>query len=392
MERLTTVNWNPAYGLFELSSLPRANKLVDSAPKYLQSPFKGTTLRRPRLIGSIYSNDSHAEAKVLTLRGADRKVAGYLMRGSAAFSSESGFGDEEWFRNASVMAANWLLQFVDLDRAIFERDEITNIDSLIPDSISILIVDLDRASASKLVECPQLDAQLFSYGFRRTEDLYCKAWEPGVHASKRLDELDKNLLLRPFPQLAPHRQFIEKAYSAYLPDSTLPLVRFFYFYQLIELLMEEIAEEALSSSLNILSRLKAINNSSAFRQEVGNLQRIFKEDDRIRKLFSLPRTPPAEFSLLSETCSRTLQSIGAPSAASPAEGVYQIRNQIFHNYRVAGAAFEQHLPEINALLEVVAAELIDATLIEQRHRAQDADLSATACDVYSSLLLDTSPE
>jgi hypothetical protein len=335
------------------------------------------------LLGCFYANSKHNEAQVLTLRVEKSTPFGYLMRATTAFSKEAGYADQRWFQIAAVLTGYWALQFVDISRLPITEDRL-NAENLFNDSVSALILNQEVALQCGIEHQRQIDAHLFSLGFMRVEYPDASEWTPGTHATNRLEKLDKNLNLLAIPLQTAHQKFLDQIFTKFIPESTLPLARFFYFYQIIELLMEEIADASIDASLARLTEYKKNHNASLFRKEAQYLQSTFKEGARLNTLFALPSNLPQEFSLLKEACAKTLRSIGAASGINTAELLYDVRNQIFHNYRFAGAAFEDSLPDINELLEVVIPDLLIEVLFKRSHIKVEPIEHITLVDVASS--------
>ncbi|OYU44357.1 MAG: hypothetical protein CFE44_13375 [Burkholderiales bacterium PBB4] len=334
-------------------------------------------------MGCFYANSKHNEAQVLTLRVERSKPFGYFMRASTAFSKEAGYADQNWFQKAAVLTGYWALQYLDISDPPISEDRL-NADNLFNDSISAMILNRDDALKYGIEHQRQIDAHLFSLGFMRVTLPNAKEWIPGKHAANRLANSGKNLNFLTIPLQTIHQKFLDEIFTKFIPQSTLPLARFFYFYQVIELLMEEIADASINASLARLTEYKENHNASLFRKEAQALQGAFKESARLNKLFGLPKNLPQEFSLLKAACEKTLRSIGSTIGNNTAELLYDVRNQMFHNYRFSGAAFEDSLPEINELLEVVIPDLLIEVLAKRSHIAVEAVVHLTMVDVASS--------
>ena len=383
METLNQVIWHSASGEYEIKPHRNPAGVPNNFSKFVRSPFSGINIPNIEILGCIYANSNHNEAEVLTIRVEKSEPLGYLMRASTAFSKEAGYADKKWFKNAAVLTGYWALQFLDISQTPINQSHL-NAGDLFKDFISIVILNQGLALQYGIEHPRQIDAHLFSLGFMRANHLNTKQWIPGVHASNRLRALGNNLKLLPTPSHNIHQQFLDKIFTKFIPESNLPLARFFYFYQIIELLMEEIGDSSIDASLEKLTEHKTNRNAALFRKEAQQLQSVFKEGVRLNALFALPSNLPQEFSLLKLACTKPLQSIGYTQFKNTAELLYDVRNQIFHNYRFSGATFEDSLPEINELLEVVIPDLLIEVLAKRSHIIVQAIEHFTLVDLVSS--------
>ncbi|CAM8645568.1 hypothetical protein MCEMSEM22_01256 [Comamonadaceae bacterium] len=383
MEPLNSVIWHSATGEYEIKPHNPPKGAPPNFSKIVSSPFKAIVIPDMELLGCFYANSKHNEAQVLTLRTEKSLPIGYLMRASTVFSKEAGYADKTWFQKAAVLTGYWALQYVDISDSSISDDHV-NIDDLFNDSISVMILNRADALIHGIEHQQQIDAHLFSLGFMRIKHLEAEEWIPGKHAANRLNSSGASVNLLAIPTKNIHQKFLDEIFTRFIPESTLPLARFFYFYQVIELLMEEIADASFSASLVRLTEHKENHNAALFRKEAQQLQSAFKEGTRLKALFALPSDLPQEFPLLKEACSKTLRSIGYALGNSTAELLYDVRNQIFHNYRFSGAAFEDSLPEINELLEVVIPDLLIEVLTKRSHIKVEVPDHFTLVDLTSS--------
>lgn len=349
----------------------------------IESPFS-EDFDFPQLIGAIYTNECHTEAKVLTIRNKNGVQIGYLMRASASLSNDVGYSDKLWFRKAAILTAFWILQHAE-SVAPQTNGKNTNIDSIFTSDISILILDSNKAKESGIKKLSQIDSCLFSFGFKRLSSKNYYTWNPGTHAAARLLQVNKSIKVHPLPKSTKHEDFLNKIFSTYIPESTLPVVRFFYYYQVIELLIEKVAAKELSDSVDRLSRLNDLGNTSGLREEAARLQNLFKEREKINIIFSQLSPPPVELSILSAAAKRILNLITSRTKETAADGIYSIRNQLFHNYRVGGEILENHLPEINDLLEVIIPDLVFSIIIKNENE-KDSSKSFSS-QITESLIL-----
>jgi hypothetical protein len=383
MEILNQVIWHSERGEYELKPLHHLHGRPNNPSKFVSSPFTGTTISNLAILGCFYTNSKHNESEILTLRVDKSSPLGYLMRASTAFSKEAGYEDQKWFQTAAVLTGYWALQHVDISQISTTEDHL-NVDELFKDFVSIMILDQENALKYGIEHPSQIDAHLFTLGFMRAGRTLEKPWTPGKHSASRLKTLGNNLNLLALPHKNIHQPFLNKFFTNFILESTFPLARFFYFYQVIELLMDEMADSSFDASLSRLAEHKENRNSALFRKEAQQLQSTFKEGSRLKALFALPTNLPQEFPLLNDACTKTLKSIGYNLGNNTADLLYDVRNQIFHNYRFSGEAFEQSLPEINELLEVVIPDLLIEVLSKRSHITVEEIEQFTLVDLVSS--------
>jgi hypothetical protein len=384
VELTSTAKWNSAEGTFTVASI--GNSAISLT---VDSPFKGIQVSSLETIGGFFENSEHNESVVLTLRKEDSPPIGYLMRLSAAFSRDAGF-DEIWFKRAAILTALWALQFSPASTlvSLAQQGGEVSIDQLFPVPISVLVLSKSEASSHGLKYINQLYPQLFALGFTphlQTEST--QLWMPGLHAQARLQSNGSSLKLHPIPRETRRFDFLSQAFSDFIPSTPLPLVRFFYYYQLIELLIDELSTDAVGDQLARLISYRDSGNLSTFRQGVQNLQKLFVESHLVKRLLQLPGVSIPEISSLEGCCNKWLTTLGHATTVSAAEGVYAIRHQLFHNFRYSGATLTNGLSEINALLEVVVPDLLKAVLVEKRHIDISREDQLATCDVLDSLAL-----
>lgn len=387
MDTTATVVWNRVLGQFELRP---TFECEFQGPVYVLSSYAGTNLPLFPLIGGLYSNDELPESKVVTIRIGDSPPLGYLLPLSGAFNDDAGLGDNNWYRQAAVAASSWALQFVNAQafRSALQRSATeTPYEELFGGANCVLILNQTETRKLDIVSVEQVDHQLFSLGFRRVDTSTVVSSKPGRYSVARLRATGKDLKTLPLPASTKHSAFLSDVFHTHIPKTELPIARFFFFYQIVEALMEEISAQQVSESLSRLTSLRGDWNSVAVRDEAKLLQRAFKEDSKLNHLFGLIHQGSPEFIELKELIATALASLHS-SSTNVSESFYELRNQIFHNFRGAADRIDRHLGHINELLEVIIPDLVTAVHVRKSHMMMPTSRHVEAIsDVFESNIL-----
>ncbi len=383
MEATASATWDPIAGRFIVTSLRDPNVTVQ-----IDSPFRLENPDPINALGCFYSNHSHSESAVITLR-LDGKPVGYLFRLSAAFSGAVGLEQEKWFRHAAIWAPLWALQFVDHDTlAALQVQPNATIDQLFKQDCSIAFLTANVAAKNHISDFAQLDAQLSQFGFRRVDPRqFAEAWKPGVLARARFAQQQTSIHLKAIPGTVRRKEFLDTIFSSLVPASEIPVVRFFFYYQAIECLLEELADAYIDEKVRQINSYREARNQTAFRQATRDLQQILAESTLIERLFHLPGLAIPELDLLDERCRHLMSKIGHKVDGSVAAALYAVRNQLFHNFRLGGAALAADLVAVNETLEVILPDMLLAVLADELHIVRTAETHVFLDSLYESMIL-----
>jgi hypothetical protein len=154
--------------------------------------------------------------------------------------------------------------------------------------------------------------------------------------------------------------FITHLLQALLPYANTPLLRFFYLYQIVELMMGTLLEKSFTEFKTRLAATPAA--ASGIREVIEELQDQLSEKKRISKLFGQYMKPAIDLSDLRSSCNDFLKSLGNTfSTPEDQRGVneflYPVRNALFHNLRNVEPT---NLAKLNEIAVAMRAAVCDS--------------------------------
>lgn len=203
-------------------------------------------------------------------------------------------------------------------------------------------------------------ASFIKYGyFLQTPGL-----DPRKIASENKDRFeapDTRVSIQP---IAPEMQkvaFITHLLKVLLPYADTSLLRFFYLYQIVELMMGTLLELSFTEFKQRLSIAQPV--SSGIREVMEDLHEQLSEKKRMSKLFDRHITPSIDLNVLRGSCNEFLTSLGSTSATPEhqrgvAEFLYPVRNVLFHNFRIIEPSNLAKLDEIAAAMRIAVCDML----------------------------------
>lgn len=146
-------------------------------------------------------------------------------------------------------------------------------------------------------------------------------------------------------------QHIVRLLSELFPYEKSPVFKFFYIYQVFELLLEEvdcIEYEKFATSL-YASRTDLAN----CRELVQDFSRNRSEKNRLQSFNSRYLKPSVGTSGLEMSCNALLSRLGVEESSS-LDSFYRVRNFLFHGFR----KFPHHSPDMNSLLDSIVSDTV----------------------------------
>lgn len=164
--------------------------------------------------------------------------------------------------------------------------------------------------------------------------------------------------------IAPEMQqvaFITHLLKVLLPYADTSLLRFFYLYQIVELMMGTLLELSFTEFKQRLSIAQPV--SSGIREVIEDLQEQLNEKKRMSKLFERHLTPSIDLNGLRGSCNEFLSSLGSTSTTpghqrGVAEFLYPVRNVLFHNFRIVEPTNLAKLDEIAAEMRIAVCDML----------------------------------
>jgi hypothetical protein len=203
-------------------------------------------------------------------------------------------------------------------------------------------------------------ASFIKYGYFSQQ----RAMDPNKIAPETKNQFETIVARVYIEVMAPEMQqiaFVTHLLQTILPYENTPLLRFFYLYQIVELMMGTLLEISFADFKNRLSKAPAA--ASGIREVMEDLQDQLSEKKRISRLFDYHIKPTIELVGLRNSCNAFLKSLGNTSATPEhlrgvAEFLYPVRNMLFHNLRNVDPANLVKLEEIAVAMRIAVCDML----------------------------------
>jgi len=181
---------------------------------------------------------------------------------------------------------------------------------------------------------------------------------PGKYRAlhNRLDRsgAERNLTLKPFsPHLtAGQREYLLTVFQKIDPIETSAFFRFFLYYQMFELWMQDVYEK------NIVLFRAAIHDAenedtSLFREKIQSLTTALKESNRLSEVLAANSVPGTGQGVFLDCCNEVLTACGQQLKTDASEAFYRVRNRLVHSFNQAKAAEREFEKLADVTLEVI---------------------------------------
>lgn len=289
----------------------------------------GTPAERDRYRVHVFRHHSLAENNIFQVYCTQRdQRVGWCLPIAALGSTEHSHADNEHFLPYVRGATRRIL------------DPSTPI--LVPD-----VPDLDDRDTSLVSSCFSDNCVLIilSCDVIEEQDEELSHWLPALHAHGYAPATPNNLLTVDFGEkpsgirlnldcisddLADHA-FVRALFTDLIPAEPNAILRFFYYYQLVEILMEMV----LTSSHESLAQ-ELVNAKGDYLQIKGLLKRfsqLASETNVLADLATKHLQNVDDLSHLRTACNDLAISCGRRKESTWWRALYQVRNIVFHNYR-----------------------------------------------------------
>lgn len=325
----------------------------------------------------LYHAD-HAESNVKPILFAEKTV-GWLCTIGALDSTDHDYYEDKNFRRAAYAATHALL----LRGGYRQRVPVINnqdfrISDFFEEEHSVIILHRpsvgDRLGPGFRMALPCLHR----YGFVPAES----GLPDFSFRSARVDlfgTVGKNFKLEiPSVDLG-FDDFIEQVFSRLLPSADTPLLGFFLYYQLIEMMMAKVFAHRQSCTIEEMQSVKG--DPFRIRPLFDRLKEDMAEKKRIKLLFGDYTGVSRDAVELMQFCNGFLRVCGVGEECSPEAALYQVRNVIFHGMRAVPAAAFDSLNEIVGQLAIIVPELLIAFSLPETVTAAEAKSEALEAEV-----------
>lgn len=168
----------------------------------------------------------------------------------------------------------------------------------------------------------------------------------------------RNLELKSFSEHLSNgpREFLLTIFQEIDPNESNPFFRFFLYYQVFELWMQEIYVDAIGAFTNALGAA-AGGDTTTFREKLQALNTALNEKNRLNEI--LIANPTGECGpLVIDACNEVLARCGQPSNAALHDALYSVRNRLVHSFSQAKAARNEFQKLADATLDLICKTAI----------------------------------
>ena len=337
------------------------------------------------LLGAFFSGEL-PQSQIVCLRGNVEGPLGYIFNTSLAFERDKSQPEVSWFSGVAISAGHWALSNLDQPtlKRVFELQQPTvSHQDVFDDSVCIAVLRRTESARCDLLQFEQIDHQLFSLGFVRGSAKTQTNPQNFAEAVEEQIDCTGNVDLSILPINTKHLRFISETFTQHIPLNHNPLMHFFFYYQLIELMLEEISAQKIAESVDRLINSKSSSIRTRVRDEAQKLQAALKEASNINNLFSIAGPQRADLEDLKTTISKAIDPEEKIKDNSIADHLYLLRNLLFHNYRGPESISSIKLSGINSALRRIIPKLISSIFVENLHRNnRDARETPTISSIY----------
>lgn len=243
------------------------------------------------------------------------------------------------------------------------RESLTVLD-LFDESKAFLVVSRETLDSPKDFELQRAVASLVSCGFMPASE----------------GDEDRYNLIEPHPEFKKYKILVTSEdigeylviYSllkSYLESGESPVLRFFYLYQIMEMLLEKVfsceqvqlAREIVEAGSDLVKVKDILEKVNKYTSEKKRMSLLIEEYTGI----------PPYFGSLIDACNDLLDQLYLDSGQSLNNCLYPVRNFVFHRYRALPESSDATLEEINLALADVLSHLLSA--FKEKSTGRDPD-------------------
>ena len=255
---------------------------------------------------------------------------GWCVPIAALGSSEHDEAENPYFLAYAYKGIEEVLKSENLDRYLLSRETggeaSVNISDLFHDDVCLLIISRETLQNPETFDVAELIPSLVSYGYVELPGAnpHGLSWA-GCH------KVEDKIRVRPISAEISNPKMIASLLGRALSQEGEPLLRFFYIYQIVELLMESVFG---AEQLAVVDELvSASTDISRAKQALERMQSIASEKKRINLLIDNYSRIKAELDDLRLLCNNLLRELELKEGSEFHEYFYSVRNAVFHGSR-----------------------------------------------------------
>ena len=283
--------------------------------------------------------------------GAKRRV-GWFVPANAMSSDAHDFAENEHFLKYVYPAMHEVLKSHQeifrnaLEDAILRGVSSASFADLFDTNLGFLVVCRELLDVSGTFDTDRLIPSLVSYGWVPLE--YCAPAAIEWTCSEFPSD-NGSIVLNPVSGQVSSPDLAAMLFCVAASANTSPVTQFFYLYQVVELLMEEVLHGLLPEIGNAVAASIELKDYATVRDQLDGLNSTLSEKSRLRVLMKSIEGGDKAIQELASASDAFLSSVGMSHKAG-IDGLYQVRNFIVHQVR-------NMRPEVAEQLDIVTREL-----------------------------------
>ena len=275
---------------------------------------------------------------------------GWLIPFEALVSKEHDNASNKHFYEFAFNAYILLIQRPDIYKRLVDGESFTDIISTIYTDQNSVIMVVENSLLRQDLNINQLELSMYRNGYYKQlpfqNDLIKKP-EAGqnetkliLHRSGVIFNKEKDKYLNPCI-----REFLLQH-----PTDSNPFIRFFYLYQLVEVMFDDFL------IINLTNLINGINDGTSSVRQLNDELKNTTESERFKTIFSKSQLREADYEDLKTLCTSFLPNEIIKDKGIQ-EYVYQVRNRIIHRFRLV-ATDEVAINKINDHLFLFLMDLL----------------------------------
>lgn len=245
-------------------------------------------------------------------------------------STEHSYADNEHFLRYAYVAAIKLLkdEFTNVFKyapSILDSSVRLKFEDFFPENTAILVISLEKIGGETQLNIGGWIPSLYVHGY-----IPLKHRNPKYISMASYENDGSRLYIQAISQHLPNTSFVELVFSELLAYETNTFLKFFYLYQIIELLIEDVFR---NEHQLLFDGVMSEKDLLKIKDMLDKLRDISSEKQRLHLLISNYITNPFDCSDLKNACNQFLINCGNSVIPDPMTSLYTVRNILFHRYR-----------------------------------------------------------
>lgn len=274
---------------------------------------------------------------------AHSKRIGWVLPITSLCSTEHDFDSNPHFLRYAYIAIREALSNLDEDvysHAIESDAQTLSLVDIFHESTALLIISQETLPEGLDFDIDRALPGLLKFGYIKMGNI---SPDSISYTSNALPSNGKLLLDLTSEKIQSYKLISELLNTSFAYEKTM-VFRFFFLYQIIELLIDDVYNHQQETIIDSLNAVKG--DSGKTKEKLEQLNQFLSEKGRIKLLVDDYAKIGNELDSLKKSCNSLLSSLGRDQGAHFHQYFYKIRNFIFHQYRDFSSENEDMLDDI----------------------------------------------